>query len=131
MSAITQRHHPQREAILTALAAEVVDAPNGEMYIDLVMAVLPQAARHFLEGLMSTGTYEYKSEFARRYYSRGKAEGEAEGEVKALLRVLERRGFVISEKLGSRIAECRDLDQIDVWIDRAVTASRIEEIFAD
>ncbi|MFI1912165.1 hypothetical protein [Nocardia sp. NPDC020380] len=131
MSAITHRHHPQREAILTALAAEVVDVPNGEMYIDLVMAVLPKAARHFLEGLMTAGTYEYKSEFARRYYSRGQARGEAEGEIKALFRVLDRRGFTVSDELAARISQCTDLDQIDEWIDLAVTAEHLEDIFTD
>ncbi|WP_067467751.1 hypothetical protein [Nocardia amamiensis] len=98
---------------------------------DLVMAVLPKAARHFLESLMTTGTYEYKSEFARRYYSRGKAEGRAEGEAAALLRILRTRGFTMSEAIASRIAECTDLDQINIWIDRAVTADSLDEILAE
>ncbi|MEV6324840.1 hypothetical protein AB0M45_27195 [Nocardia sp. NPDC051787] len=131
LSAIAHRHHPERDAILTTLAETMVDAANGDLYIDLVMAVLPKAARHFLESLMTTGTYEYKSEFARRYYSRGKAEGRAEGEAAALLRILRTRGFTMSEATASRIAECVDLDQINTWIDRAVTADSLDEVFAD
>ncbi|MEU2035568.1 hypothetical protein [Nocardia amamiensis] len=123
LSAIAHRHHPERDAILTTLAKTMVDAANGDLYIDLVMAVLPKAARHFLESLMTTGTYEYKSEFARRYYSRGEAA--------ALLRVLRTRGFTVSEATASRIAECTDLDQINTWIDRAVTADSLDEVFAD
>ncbi|WP_157172371.1 hypothetical protein [Nocardia pneumoniae] len=48
---------------------------------------------------------EYKSEFARRYYSRGEAA--------ALLRVLRTRGFTVSEATAGRIAECTDLDPIN------------------
>ncbi|WP_330228671.1 hypothetical protein OHA40_21435 [Nocardia sp. NBC_00508] len=123
LSAIAHRHHPERDAILTTLAENMVDVANGDMYIDLVMAVLPKAARHFLESLMTTGIYEYKSEFARRYYSRGEAA--------ALLRILRTRGFTLSEATTSRIAECTDLDQINTWIDRAVTVDSLDEILAD
>jgi len=41
---------------------------NG-VYADLVLAALPAATRHHLGALMSTGTYEYQSDFARRYFS--------------------------------------------------------------
>ncbi|WP_063037003.1 hypothetical protein [Nocardia pseudovaccinii] len=133
LSAIAHRNHPERNAILTTLAASVFPAPRGEMYIDLVTAILPKAARHFLESLMTTGTYEYKSEFARRYFSQGEAKGEAKGEArgeaKALLRILAKRGFDVSDALEARINACTDLDQLDSWIDRALTATRIDEIF--
>ncbi|MFX0576140.1 hypothetical protein [Nocardia nepalensis] len=78
---------------------------------------------------MTTGTYEYKSEFARRYHSQGKTEGKAEGEAAALLRILAKRGFEVSEALKAHINACTDLDQLDRWIDRSLTANRIDEIF--
>ncbi|WP_433524720.1 hypothetical protein ACQPZ2_06455 [Nocardia pseudovaccinii] len=110
---------------MPSVATSVFPAPRGEMYIDLVAAILPKAARHFLESLMTTGTYEYKSEFARRYHSQGKAEGEAA----ALLRILAKRGFDVSEALKARINACTDLDQLNRWIDDSLTADRIDEIF--
>ncbi|MGW4245141.1 hypothetical protein [Nocardia sp. NPDC004722] len=133
LSAIAHRNDPQRDAILTVLAANVVDAPNGEMYIDLVMAVLPRAARHFLESLMTAGTYKYKSEFARRYFSQGEAEGlaqgRASGEAKALLTILRSRGISVDESTVARVRACTDIEQLDVWIDRAATAGSIDEVF--
>ncbi|MEV6098954.1 hypothetical protein [Nocardia sp. NPDC051981] len=105
--------------------------PNGEMYIDLVMAVLPRAARHFSESLMTAGTYEYKSEFARRYFSRGEAEGQAKGEAKALLAVLRSRGITVDESTVARVGACTDIEQLDVWLDRAATARFADEVFGD
>ncbi|MGV9839815.1 hypothetical protein ACWDUL_37240 [Nocardia niigatensis] len=135
LSAIAHRNDRHRDAILTALATNVVDAPNGEMYIDLVMAVLPRAARHFLESLMTAGTYEYKSEFARRYFSQGEAEGEvkgeAKGEAKALLAVLRSRGIAVDESTVARVGACTDIEQLDVWLDRAATACFANEVFGD
>ncbi|MEV0296686.1 hypothetical protein [Nocardia sp. NPDC050710] len=136
LSAIAHRNHPDRDAILTALT--VLDVPNGEMYIDLVMAILPKAARHFLESLMTTGTHKYKSEYARRYYSegeaigeaKGEARGQARGEAKALMMILQKRGFVVPQDLADRIDACTDLDQLATWIDRSLTADNLDDIFA-
>ncbi|WP_051022951.1 hypothetical protein [Nocardia pneumoniae] len=110
----------------------MVDAANGDLYIDLVMAVLPKAARHFLESLMpTTGTHKYRSEFARHYYSEGKAEGEVLGEAKALLRVLRSRGITVPEPTETRVRECTDQIQIETWLDRALTARDLDEVFSD
>lgn len=75
---------------------------------------------------MKTG-YEYKSELARTYYR----EGQAEGEARALVRVLRKRGLEVSDALASRIMAQTDPDQLDVWLDRALTATSIDEVFAD
>ncbi|WP_454195354.1 hypothetical protein [Nocardia sp. Marseille-Q1738] len=121
---------------MTTLAENMVDAANRDMYIDLIMAVLPKAARHFLESLMpTTGTHKYRSEFARHYYSEGKAEGQAEGEVlgeaKALLRVLRNRGITVPEPTETRVRECTDQIQIETWLDRALTARDLDEVFSE
>ncbi|MVU82266.1 hypothetical protein GPX89_34145 [Nocardia sp. ET3-3] len=125
LSAIAHRRAPERNAILTTLATNVVDAPDGKMYIDLVMAVLPPTARHFLGSLMTAGTYNYKSEFARRYYS----EGQADGEAKALLAFLRGRGIALDDPSTARVEACTDIEQLDVWIGRAATASSADEVF--
>jgi hypothetical protein len=78
---------------------------------------------------MSTGTYEYQSDFARRYFFEGKAEGEAEGEVRSLLTVLAARGFDVPTAARERITSCTDLDQLEEWIRRAVTIKTLAELF--
>ncbi|MDQ3790266.1 MAG: hypothetical protein M3422_23865 [Actinomycetota bacterium] len=75
---------------------------------------------------MSTGTWEYKSDFARRYYGQGRAEGEA----RAVLGVLEVRGITMPDGARERIMRCTDLDQLEIWVRRAVTVSTVDELFA-
>lgn len=83
---------------------------------------------------MSTGLREYQSEFARKYVHQGRAagraEGRAEGEAKALLTVLATRGFDVPDDVHDRITGCSDLDQLETWISRAVTAQSVDEVFA-
>ncbi|WP_282780543.1 MULTISPECIES: hypothetical protein [unclassified Nocardia] len=131
LSAIAYRNRPERDAVLTALVEGALDVPHGKMYVDLVMAILPRTARSFLETLMTTGTYQYKSEFARRYFSEGEARGQAQGEARALLTVLHERGMVLPESAVTRIHECDDTELLNTWIARAVTAGSLDEVFDD
>jgi hypothetical protein len=71
---------------------------------------------------MRTGTREYKSDFARRYY--------AEGEACAIFAVLATRGISVPEEARVRISECTDLAQLESWVYRAVTAESVEDLFA-
>jgi hypothetical protein len=52
-----------------------------------------------------------------------------QGEAKALLRVLTARGFTIPGEVRARVLACADVAQLEAWIDRAVTADRIEAVF--
>lgn len=80
---------------------------------------------------MATGTYEYKSDFARRYYHQGQAEGRVEGLGRALLVILDARGIPVPDDARTRIAECTDLDQLDTWVRCAATATAIQDLFID
>ncbi|MFI9510484.1 hypothetical protein [Nocardia sp. NPDC052566] len=124
LSAIAHRRHPDREAILANLVESMVDVQNGKMYIDLVLAALPETARHYLEGLMTTAKYEYKSDFAKGYFR----QGEARGEAKSLLKLLRARGIDVADTTETRILECTDLDQLDTWFDRALVASTLDDL---
>ena len=112
-------------AVAAVAAAAGLDEGRALFYTDLVLSALPEAARCALEELMSSGTYQYQSEFARKYYGQGKAEGKAEG----ILVVLENRGVAISEAQQQTIRSCQDLGQLDRWLRRALTISEIGELF--
>jgi hypothetical protein len=111
-------------AFLSGLRTLSVD--QAALYTDLVLMTLPAAARARLEELMSTGTWEYKSDFARRYYGQGRTEGEA----KALLGFLDARGIDVPDAARERIMQCTDLDQLEIWVRRAATVSTVDELFA-
>lgn len=131
LSAMAHGARPDRRGVLDALlgALAAVDDQRAALYCDVVLASLPVAARRYLEALMSTRSYEYQSEFVRRYVFQGRAEGEAKGEVRAVLAVLDARGIDIPTDARTRITECSDLDQLDTWVRRAATADSVHDLF--
>lgn len=132
LSAMAHGADPDRSGVLDAVlgAFAAVDEQHALLYCDVVLGTLPEAARRYLEALMISSTYEYQSDFARRYVSQGRAEGEATGEAKAVLAVLDARGIDVPESFRTRITGCSDLDQLDTWVRRAATATSVEDLFA-
>lgn len=81
---------------------------------------------------MTTTEHRYQSDFARRYFSAGKATGEVEGEVKgaakAVLTLLKHRGVAVLEEHRAIILECNDHEQLDAWLILASTADSIRDL---
>jgi hypothetical protein len=131
----------QAVAVATTAFAAIAELPTERsvLYFDLVRAALSEAARKVIDAMIEG--YEYKSDFARKYLAegeargeaRGRAEGEArgraEGEAKALLAVLEARGFRVTEEQRTRITACPDMATLERWLKKAVTASNANDIF--
>jgi hypothetical protein len=128
LSAVTHGDHPEHDKIFHALLGglQTLDDEHADLYADFVLASLPTAIRHHLEELMSTGTYEYQSDFARRYV----AEGKVEGKVSSLLEFLAARGIDVPESSRERITTCIDIAQLETWIRRAATIDTIQDLFA-
>jgi len=59
----------------------------------------------------------------------GKAEGRAEGKAEGVLRVLDARSLALADEQRARILACRDLEQLDRWLVRAVTATSATDVF--
>lgn len=135
LSAMAHGADPNRSEVLDVLpeAFAAVGSDRADLYYDIVLAALPAAAQRYLEVLVKTRTYEYQSDFARRYFSQGEAKGEAKGEargeVKAVLAVLDARGIDVPDDVRIRITECADLDQLDTWVRRAATATSAGDLF--
>ena len=129
MTVISALAHPVQAATLDALASalETFDRDHIELYADLVFAALPAALRSQLEASMTT--HPYLSDFAGGYYLRGEAAGQARGKGAALLAVLQARGISVPSEIESRITDCTDVDQLDSWVRRAVTAATADELF--
>jgi hypothetical protein len=136
LSAVTHGDGVDREKIFTAMlrGLEDIESEQAQGYIDNVLAMLTEDGRKILEEIMSTGTREYKSDFARGYYGRGKAEGLAEGlaqgEAKMLVLVLDARGINLSDEARAEILNCSDQAQIEEWGRRAATIASMDELFA-
>ena len=69
----------------------------------------------------------YCSSVVQRAFTDVRIESRAED----ILRILGQRGLDVTAEARKCIETCRDLDVLGVWLDRAVTVSRSEELFAD
>ena len=70
--------HPALEVASTAVEAiSVLPQDQNRLYLDVILATLPDAIRQILEARMQG--YKYQSEFARRYYNQGRTEGRTKG----------------------------------------------------
>lgn len=137
-SAITHSKSENVDAILKALATtlDTLDPEQATIYAELVEAGLGNTpARKIWSDLMSALLNFFRSEHAQRAFAEVRAETRAETQVEvraeSVLRVLNARGLEVTAETRERVGACKDLDLLDTWLDRAVTVSRTEELFAD
>jgi hypothetical protein len=70
---------------------------------------------------------EWKAEARAQGWAEGKREGVTEGLARALLHVLERRFQAVPEDIAAAIRACYRDEQLDRWLDAAVTAPSLEQ----
>ncbi|MGI5217770.1 hypothetical protein [Nocardia sp. CA-290969] len=84
---------------------------------------------------MSVDLSFYRSRTSQRLRAEGRDEGRVEGRVEDViektLRLLEARGIDVPGPARKRIQSCLDLEVLDRWFDRAITATDIAEVFAE
>lgn len=133
LSVAAHGHEPGAEHIALAALSAVrdLDSDRHLLYPDFIFALLGQVARTALEQLMRIPNYEYQSDFARKYIAMGKAEGKAEGQAQMLLKQLRVKGFTVAPELAARVESCGDIAQLDTWAERVLTASTLDDVFAD
>jgi hypothetical protein len=73
---------------------------------------------------------KWQQKFRDEGKAEGKAEGCAEGEARALLAVLSARGLTVTEHQVAQIRSCSDLERLERWLRRAVSASCTEEVLS-
>ena len=127
LSVAAHGREPGAEHIALAALAAVrgLDRDRDAFYTDFIYAGLGEVARTALELIMNKANYEFQSDFARKYFSMGEVKGEA----KLLLKQLRFKGFTVSPELAARVESCQDLDQLDLWAERVLTATTLDDIF--
>jgi len=127
LSALAHGQGPHAEQIGRAalLATLHLSSESQLLYCDLVLTAVSEAARAALEKLMTSGTYEFQSDFVRKLI----AKGEANGRAHAILAVLEARGLRASDEARARILACTDSAQLEAWIRKAVAITSVDELF--
>ncbi len=125
------------KAVCIALAAELaglgLDEERARMYFDLVLDSLSKAAQRELLA-MDPAKYEYRSEFAKRYFGQGlaegKAEGKAEGEIHGRVALLHRqlaRRFGALPSVALERLAAASADELDAVGERLLTAQSLDD----
>ncbi len=131
-------------AVLTACAS--LDPERRELYTEVVLSYLNEAARRALEAEMSFERMETRSKYLREQWDRAEAEGRekglaegrekglAEGEqgalARAVLDLLEARGIAVTDEQRSLVLGRSELDVLRRWVVRAATVATAVELFA-
>jgi hypothetical protein len=127
-SALTHSRGRQVRGILEVLA-EALTGIDEESAADLAefteTGLGDTAGLEIWRELMATRTYPFVSQMRLQ----GREEGEAKGMAKAILKVLGRRGIEVDDDSRNRIEACGDAAVLDAWLDRAVTAATVSELF--
>ncbi|WP_432147537.1 hypothetical protein [Streptomyces sp. bgisy029] len=84
---------------------------------------------------MGTGLSHFRGFVAESFRDEGRAEGRVEGRVEGrgedILRILAVRGVEVPDEVRQRITGCKDLDVLDVWFERAITASTADAVLGE
>jgi hypothetical protein len=141
--------HEARMLALVNLASAPPE--RRSTYTRYIRAVIPPAAREALEELMKTvikdpfidgfmaeghakglakGLEEGRAQGLAEGRAEGLAEGRAEGEAQMLLRYLISR-FTVPASIRDQVAACTDTGQLEAWLDGAMAATTLDEIFPE
>lgn len=138
LSAIIHGQGAEAHAVgLAAMGAALsLDDDRAALYSDIILWALPEHAREILEALM-TQPYEYKSEYARKYYGKapevfreeGREEGRESEARRILQRLLQRRFGPLPDGVAPRL-EAADLTQLESWADAIFDVPSLDALFA-
>jgi predicted transposase/invertase (TIGR01784 family) len=126
------------EAALEALR-RVLDSIPGEQRAEDAMrtmadALIEQGHERGLQEGMQKGLAEGQSRGLVEGQARGLAEGQAQGlargRAESVLRLLAVRGIAVDERARALILSCRDLDRLDQWLERSVSATSLADVLA-
>ncbi len=70
-------------------------------------------------------------EWKAKAHSAGKLEGKRESKREDLIRILERRWPPVPPDVEARIRDCTDLDELNRWMDFAISAASVEQFRQD
>ncbi|MDH6190850.1 hypothetical protein M2168_003882 [Streptomyces sp. CZ24] len=130
LAAVTHAKEPAVGAILKALSAALRDVPEdvADPLAELTAQGLGKLpAADLWRTLMAVDLSFYKSPISQEI----RAEGKAEGEARALLVVLQARGFELPAATEQKVSECRDSRTLNQWLSRAATADSLDEVFRE
>jgi hypothetical protein len=130
LSALAHGHDADANlaAQIAAIALGVsvtLDLDRAQLYFDLILNSVSEAAREVLLETMRPFKHEYLSEFVRGYVGQGRAEGELQGRVALVTRLLAARFGPLSDEVKAQIAS-KTIEELDAIGDRLLIAASLE-----
>jgi hypothetical protein len=127
------RAKARRVAAKALRVARKGGGPRAAALVDVILQVVDAKLRQELEEVMEREGF--RTDWLQDAYVKGKADGEAKGEAKearrALARVLSRRGIALTARQQARIEAEESVARLEGWLDAAVTATTLAEVFTD
>ncbi len=78
-------------------------------------------------------TPAYRNDFIESFVAKGEAKGRAEGRAEtlgvAIMKALATRGIRVDKMRAEEIRSCADLNQLNAWFDKALTAETADDVF--
>ena len=117
-------------AALRAVASYLIEVGN-EAVRKATSGVLRSAlgAKPAEEMMMTVGE-KLREEGRQLGRVEGRVEGRAEGLAEAVLRILSIRGVLVGEAIRKSIVGCTDVQTLEQWLHRAMTATRASDVVA-
>ncbi|MGW0711911.1 hypothetical protein ACWD4G_39160 [Streptomyces sp. NPDC002643] len=109
------------------------DGPGREYWRHLMATYRPNfpGSNTIVEESWLKGRDEGKAQGHAEGKAQGHAEGEARGRAEDILHILGMRGIEVSASVRERVTACTDLEALRTWLDRSLTATSGEELFAE
>jgi hypothetical protein len=135
---MTHGRGPKAAAILESLAAalKTIDADSAAAFVQFVDSCLAdRQVKQMWRDLMTAMQYFWRHPLAEQVREEGREQGREQGRTQAkaemILRILEWRDIPVSDPVRERVGGCAELDQLEVWAQRAVHAAEAAELFVD
>ncbi|OSP38952.1 hypothetical protein B7767_34480 [Streptomyces sp. 13-12-16] len=133
LSAMTHGRGKRAAAILEPLATALrtMDAESAAVFVAFVdSCLIDNQAKEIWRDLMASIHYFFRHPVAEQVREEGREEGRVEDRAAMTLRILEWRGIPVPDVVRERVQACTDLDQLELWAQRAVHATRAEDLFS-
>ncbi|EDY42734.1 hypothetical protein [Streptomyces sp. SPB074] len=129
LTVMTHATSPAVDATMKALSAALRDQAEAIAlaYLELVAQGLGTTEAGIKwRSLVATDLSFFTSPLSEEL----REEGRAEGQARSLLKVLRARGIEVPDESRARVESCADTATLDTWLDRALVATTLAEVFA-
>lgn len=100
---------------------------HAKTYTYMVAALASASTRGLLEKIMTAADISF-TEYAKFVFPETFAKGVAAGKAEDLLAVLGARGIAIPDEVREQISNCRNIEQLDIWIVQSANALKIDDL---